>query len=128
MTIHYKLLPGGYVDETGPHRGVPPGVTDLFFAHRRIFAPREVGMSQFRKASSDFHSLFCQEPFTNDAVHSREKVAGMFERGEISKEEADRMLHMRWEVNRKGEKIAKEYLDGEAEIKERSTRHERAQS
>ena len=29
MTIAYRLLPGGYIDETGPHRGLPPTKEDL---------------------------------------------------------------------------------------------------
>ena len=28
MTYAYRLLPGGYVDETGPHRGAPPTEED----------------------------------------------------------------------------------------------------
>ena len=39
----YRLLPGGYIDETGPHRGVPPTQEDfdriaLMCAHRTLFA------------------------------------------------------------------------------------------
>jgi hypothetical protein len=42
--MRYKLLPGGYVDDTGPHRGVPPTQNDfsriaLMFMHRTIFDP-----------------------------------------------------------------------------------------
>jgi hypothetical protein len=42
MTYRYRLLPGGYVDETGPHRGVPPTQEDydrimLTCAHRTLF-------------------------------------------------------------------------------------------
>jgi hypothetical protein len=44
----------------------------------------------------------------NDAVYSREYVAGLLERGEISKERADEMLRMRYTVNRKGEKVIEE--------------------
>ena len=40
--IAYRLLPGGYIDETGPHRGVPPTQLDydriaLVYAHRTLF-------------------------------------------------------------------------------------------
>lgn len=39
----YKLLPGGYVDETGVHRGSPPTQEDydrimLTCAHRTLFS------------------------------------------------------------------------------------------
>ena len=42
MTYRYRLLPGGYVDETGVHRGVPPTQEDydriaLLYAHRTLF-------------------------------------------------------------------------------------------
>jgi hypothetical protein len=42
MTHRYRLLPGGYVDETGVHRGVPPTQEDfdriaLVYAHRTLF-------------------------------------------------------------------------------------------
>jgi len=42
MTYRYRLLPGGYVDETGVHRGVPPTQADydrimLTCAHRTLF-------------------------------------------------------------------------------------------
>jgi hypothetical protein len=29
MTYRYRLLPGGYVDETGVHRGIPPTEDDF---------------------------------------------------------------------------------------------------
>ena len=40
--IASRLLPGGYVDETGPRRGVPPTQEDydriaLVYAHRTLF-------------------------------------------------------------------------------------------
>lgn len=38
----YRLLPGGYMDETGPHRGVPPTdeqIEMLKLHHRLIFGP-----------------------------------------------------------------------------------------
>jgi hypothetical protein len=43
MTYAYRLLPGGYVDETGVHRGVPPTEEDfqrvaLLTMHRTLFA------------------------------------------------------------------------------------------
>jgi hypothetical protein len=42
--MRYRLIPGGYVDETGPHRGVPPTQEDfdriaLVYAHRTLFTP-----------------------------------------------------------------------------------------
>ena len=39
---------------------------------------------------------------TNDYVHSREKVSGMFERGEISKPEAEHMLRLRYRTKKNG--------------------------
>lgn len=40
----------------------------------------------------------------NDYVYSREQVSGMLERSDISKERAEEMLRMRYEI-RKGEKV-----------------------
>ena len=42
MTHAYRLLPGGYVDEAGVHRGVPPTQADydrimLTCAHKTLF-------------------------------------------------------------------------------------------
>ena len=42
--MRYRLLPGGYVDETGVHRGTPPTEQDfqrvaLMFMHRTLFEP-----------------------------------------------------------------------------------------
>ena len=42
--MRYKLLPGGYVDETGPHRGAPPTQKDfsriaLMCMHSTLFDP-----------------------------------------------------------------------------------------
>lgn len=47
MTYAYRLLPGGYVDETGVHRGVPPTPEDfarigLLTLHRRLFAEGKI--------------------------------------------------------------------------------------
>jgi len=47
MTYRYRLLPGGYVDETGVHRGVPPTEEDfqrvaLMTLHRRFFAEGKI--------------------------------------------------------------------------------------
>ena len=42
---------------------------------------------------------------SNDYVHSREKVSGMLERGEISKAEAERMVRLRYRLNRRGERV-----------------------
>jgi hypothetical protein len=47
MTHRYRLLPGGYVDETGVHRGVPPTQEDfdriaLVYAHRTMFAEGKI--------------------------------------------------------------------------------------
>ena len=41
----------------------------------------------------------------NDAVHKREDVVAMLQRGEISENRAQEMLRMRWTLNRKGEKV-----------------------
>ena len=45
--MKYRLLPGGYIDETGPHRGVPPTQEDFdrvafLTAHRRFFAEGKI--------------------------------------------------------------------------------------
>jgi hypothetical protein len=42
----YKIMPGGYIDETGPHRGSPPSEADrvqaeLMCAVRKMFAEKE---------------------------------------------------------------------------------------
>jgi hypothetical protein len=42
MTYRYRLLPGGYVDDTGPHRGSPPTPEDyarvaLMTMHHTLF-------------------------------------------------------------------------------------------
>lgn len=47
MTYSYRLLPGGYVDETGVHRGVPPTQEDfariaLLCAHRTMFSQEKI--------------------------------------------------------------------------------------
>ena len=51
MTIPYRLIPGGYIDETGPHRGVPPSEDDqvrisLELYHRLLFGPYDMEFSQ----------------------------------------------------------------------------------
>jgi hypothetical protein len=47
----YRLIPGGYIDETGPHRGVPPSEDDqvrisLALHHRLLFGPYDMEFSQ----------------------------------------------------------------------------------
>ena len=47
MSYAYRLLPGGYVDETGVHRGIPPTQEDfdriaLTCAHRTLFAEGKI--------------------------------------------------------------------------------------
>ena len=42
MAMAYRLIPGGYIDETGPHRGSPPTPDDfqrasLSMLHRTLF-------------------------------------------------------------------------------------------
>lgn len=49
--MEYRLLPGGYIDETGPHRGVPPEEEDyvrvsLLMAHRMLFGPYDAEITQ----------------------------------------------------------------------------------
>lgn len=51
MTYAYRLLPGGYVDETGVHRGVPPSEEDyrlisIHMAHRLLFGPYDLEIKQ----------------------------------------------------------------------------------
>ena len=50
---------------------------------------------------------------TNDYVHSRENIVGMLERGEISKEDGERMMRIRYEVNRRGELVVRDHEDYE---------------
>ncbi len=56
-------------------------------------------------AEDDFKSKFLSEWPVNDAVYTREEVSKMLNRGDISEKRADEMLRMRYEVNRKGEKV-----------------------
>jgi hypothetical protein len=50
--MKYRLIPGGYVDETGPHRGVPPTQEDfqriaLLTMHRKLFAEGKIEFKPF---------------------------------------------------------------------------------
>lgn len=36
--MNIKRIPGGYIDETGPHRGEPMTVNSLLTGHRELFA------------------------------------------------------------------------------------------
>ena len=83
--IAYRLLPGGYVDETGPHRGAPPTEEDFRWADFLTFHQRYLG------------------DFANKAVFSREEVESMLKRGEISETRADELLHMSYETKEKKE-------------------------
>lgn len=62
------------------------------------------GKEESSSRSVDFKKYF-QCEWSNDAVYSREEVAGKLERGEISEHQADEMLSLRWKVNSKGEKV-----------------------
>lgn len=45
----YRPLPGGYVDNTGVHRGVPPTQQDamqVYMLHRHIFSPYDLEFTQ----------------------------------------------------------------------------------
>ncbi len=49
--MEYRLLPGGYIDGTGFHRGVPPTEEDylrvsLLMAHRMLFGPYDAEIFQ----------------------------------------------------------------------------------
>ena len=44
----------------------------------------------------------------NDAVYSREEVSRWLASGRIDEKEADRLLGLRYTVNRKGEKVIEE--------------------
>lgn len=49
MIIAYRLIPGGYVDATGPHRGAPPTQEDydrLALHHRLLFGPYDAVIEQ----------------------------------------------------------------------------------
>jgi hypothetical protein len=67
--MKYRLLPSGYVDETGPHRGVPPTEGDLRFItlmtmHRKMFAEGKIEFQLLNPMSqSDLPSVveFTQE-------------------------------------------------------------------
>ena len=81
MSYAYRLLPGGYVDETGVHRGVPPTEDDW----KRIVV------------NTMHRTLFCdlnQHPFVNKVVYSREDVQTMLRRGEISETRAEELLRI----------------------------------
>jgi hypothetical protein len=64
---------------------------------------------QRKEQGEDRFKTYFQAEWTNDAVYSREEVEKMVDRGEISPKRADEMLRLRWEVNRKGEKVAKDW-------------------
>ena len=57
----------------------------------------------------DRFKTYFQADWTNDAVYSREEVSKMVDKGEISPQQADEMLRLRWELNSKGEKVAKDW-------------------
>ena len=49
MIYAYRLIPGGYVDATGPHRGDPPTQEEydrITLHHRLLFGPYDVEISQ----------------------------------------------------------------------------------
>ena len=49
MTVPYCLIPGGYVDATGPHRGDPPTQEDYDrheLHHRLLFGPYDAVVTQ----------------------------------------------------------------------------------
>lgn len=52
-----------------------------------------------------FRSMFLGDWAMNDAVHKREDVERMLDRGEISESRARELLEMRWTVNSRGEKV-----------------------
>lgn len=50
-TMKYRLLPGGYIDEAGPHRGLPPTADDQVrvnfeLMHRMLFGPYDLEFTQ----------------------------------------------------------------------------------
>jgi hypothetical protein len=49
--------------------------------------------------------LFGEWPASNDAVYTREEVERWLASGWIDAKEADRMMRMRYRVNRKGERV-----------------------
>ena len=45
----YRPIPGGYIDETGVHRGVPPTAQDamqVYMLHRHLFGPYDAEIVQ----------------------------------------------------------------------------------
>lgn len=57
------------------------------------------------RSESRFRSMFLGNWEMNDAVHKREDVVAMLQRGEISEARAQEMLRMRYAVNSKEEKV-----------------------
>ena len=54
----------------------------------------------------EFKSKFLGDwSMVNDAVYSREEVSRWLASGRIDEKEADRLLRLRYTVNRKGEKV-----------------------
>jgi predicted metal-dependent RNase len=55
---------------------------------------------------TDWKSQFLSEwPASNDAVYTREEVERWLASGRIDKKGAERMMRMRYKVNRKGERV-----------------------
>ena len=62
----YRLLPGGYIDETGPHRGVPPTQEDFdrvasLTAHRRFFAEGKIEFQPLDSLSQSGMEIYMRE-------------------------------------------------------------------
>ena len=64
------------------------------------------GYKEKQASGEEFKKLYMLgECPVNDAVYSREEIARMVDRGEISDTRADELLRLRWEINHKGEKV-----------------------
>jgi hypothetical protein len=69
MTYAYRLLSGGYVDEYGTHRGVPPTEDDyrrisIHMAHRMLFGPYDLEIKQempIEEANKRWPDMFDKE-------------------------------------------------------------------
>lgn len=70
-----RLIPGGYVDETGPHRGLPPSPTPWWFMHREIF--REKMMTGIERIAAERQRQIDVEGWTpeHDDKHTDESLA-----------------------------------------------------
>ena len=64
------------------------------------------GFKEKKASGEEFRKIYMLGEWpVNDAVYSREEVARMVDRGEISDKRSDELLRLRWDTNCKGEKV-----------------------